>query len=64
MTLEDILEEIVGEFTSDFAANMPEILPQEDGSYVIDGMAVYGYQSSAALEPANHWPQNPQWLRT
>ena len=35
-----ILEEIVGEFTSDFAANMPEILPQEDGSYVIDGMAV------------------------
>ena len=40
VTLEDILEEIVGEFTSDFAANMPEILPQEDGSYVIDGMAV------------------------
>ena len=40
VTLEDILEEIVGEFTSDFAANMPEILPQENGSYVIDGMAV------------------------
>jgi Mg2+/Co2+ transporter CorB len=39
-TLEDILEEIVGEFTTDFAARMPEIHPQEDGSYVIDGLAV------------------------
>ena len=29
VTLEDILEEIVGEFTSDFAANMPEILPRK-----------------------------------
>ena len=40
VTLEDILEEIVGEFTSDYAANRPDILPQEDGSFVIDGMAV------------------------
>ena len=40
VTLEDILEEIVGEFTSDYASNMPEISPQEDGSYVIDGGAV------------------------
>lgn len=40
VTLEDILEEIVGEFTSDYASNMPEISAQEDGSYVIDGMAV------------------------
>lgn len=40
VTLEDILEEIVGEFTSDYASNMPEISPQEDGSFVIDGMAV------------------------
>lgn len=40
VTLEDILEEIVGEFTSDYAANMPEISPQRDGSFVIDGMAV------------------------
>jgi Mg2+/Co2+ transporter CorB len=40
VTLEDILEEIVGEFTSDYAANMPEISPQEDGSFVIDGTAV------------------------
>ena len=39
-TLEDILEEIVGEFTTDFAGQMAEIHPQDDGSYVIDGMAV------------------------
>lgn len=40
VTLEDILEEIVGEFTTDFAASIPEIHPQEDGSYLIDGLAV------------------------
>ncbi len=40
VTLEDILEEIVGEFTTDFAANMPEIHPQPDGAYYIDGSAV------------------------
>ncbi|MBZ2189561.1 HlyC/CorC family transporter [Alcanivorax sp. JB21] len=39
ITLEDILEEIVGEFTTDLAASSPDILPQEDGSYVIDGSA-------------------------
>ncbi len=40
VTLEDILEEIVGEFTSDFASAMPEISPQEDGTYLVDGTAV------------------------
>lgn len=40
VTLEDILEEIVGEFTTDFAAKVPEIHPQDDGSYVIDGLAL------------------------
>ena len=39
ITLEDILEEIVGEFTTDLAASSPDILPQEDGSFVIDGSA-------------------------
>jgi Mg2+/Co2+ transporter CorB len=37
VTLEDILEEIVGEFTSDPAASSKEIHPQEDGSFLIDG---------------------------
>jgi Mg2+/Co2+ transporter CorB len=40
VTLEDILEEIVGEFTTDFSANMPEIHPQDDGSFFIDGTAL------------------------
>ncbi|HEY6599357.1 MAG TPA: transporter associated domain-containing protein, partial [Pseudomonadales bacterium] len=40
VTLEDILEEIVGEFTTDFAANVPEIHPQADGSFYIDGAAL------------------------
>lgn len=36
-TLEDILEEIVGEFTTDMAATNKDILLQNDGSYYIDG---------------------------
>ncbi len=39
VTLEDILEEIVGEFTTDFASSSQDIHPQEDGSYIIDGLA-------------------------
>ena len=39
-TLEDILEEIVGEFTTDVAAaSSPDVHPQEDGSFVVDGSA-------------------------
>ena len=39
VTLEDILEEIVGEFTTDMAANIKEIHDQSDGTYLIDGSA-------------------------
>lgn len=39
VTLEDILEEIVGEFTTDVAGMHQEVHPQEDGSYVIEGTA-------------------------
>ncbi|QJQ94614.1 MULTISPECIES: HlyC/CorC family transporter [Halomonadaceae] len=39
VTLEDILEEIVGEFTTDVAGMHQEIHLQEDGSYVIEGTA-------------------------
>lgn len=35
----DILEEIVGEFTSNLNDNSDEIYPQRDGSYVFDGGA-------------------------
>jgi Mg2+/Co2+ transporter CorB len=36
VTLEDILEEIVGEFTTDSSATMRGIHPQEDGSFLVD----------------------------
>ena len=39
VTLEDILEEIVGEFTTDAAAAMRDVHPQEDGSFLVDGSA-------------------------
>jgi len=37
ITLEDILEEIVGEFTTDPSSVGIGIHPQEDGSYLVDG---------------------------
>lgn len=37
VTLEDILEEIVGEFTTEAEAEEPRVQPQEDGTFLIDG---------------------------
>ena len=39
VTLEDILEEIVGEFTTDPIESIKDYTPQEDGSYLVDGTA-------------------------
>ena len=39
VTLEDILEEIVGEFTTDLADSSKDIHAQNDGSFLIDGSA-------------------------
>lgn len=39
VTLEDLLEEIVGEFTTDLTNSTKEIHPQRDGTFVIDGSA-------------------------
>ena len=39
VTLEDILEEIVGEFEDEDTLDNPHIHPQADGRYVIDGAA-------------------------
>lgn len=39
VTLEDILEEIVGEFTTDVTSNSRDITSLSDGSFVIDGTA-------------------------
>lgn len=50
VTLEDILEEIVGEFTTDAASSIADVYPQTDGSFLVAG--------SAALRDLNramHW---------
>lgn len=39
VTLEDILEEIVGEFTSNLADTVDDIYLQNDGTYIINGSA-------------------------
>ena len=39
VVLEDILEEIVGQFTSNLAESIADIYPQQDGSYIINGTA-------------------------
>ena len=39
VTLEDVLEEIVGEFTTDPAMTSTDVHPQADGTYLIDGAA-------------------------
>lgn len=50
VTLEDILEEIVGEFTSDPSASNKDIHAQEDGTFLIDGSA-----SIRELNRTMHW---------
>ena len=50
LTLEDILEEIVGEYTTEVEADAPEIQPQSDGSYLVDGGI-----SIRDLNRALHW---------
>ena len=37
VTLEDILEEVVGEFTTDPSTHSKDIMPQDDGSYLVNG---------------------------
>jgi Mg2+/Co2+ transporter CorB len=39
VTLEDLLEEIVGEFTTDPADKSTDVHPQPDGTYLVDGTA-------------------------
>ncbi len=50
VTLEDILEEIVGEFTTDVDDIHSDIVPQNDGSYMIDGAATV-----REINKALHW---------
>ena len=43
VTLEDLLEEIVGEFTSNLSTDTEDIIHQADGSYLVDGTTTVRY---------------------
>jgi Mg2+/Co2+ transporter CorB len=50
LTLADVLEEIVGEFTTDPSDSIPDVQPQEDGSYLVAGSA-----NIRELKRVYHW---------
>lgn len=50
VTLADVLEEIVGEFTTDPSDSVPDVQPQDDGSFLVAGNA-----SVRDLIRAFHW---------
>lgn len=50
VTLEDILEEIVGEFTTDPSTHIQEVHRQADGTYLVDGSA-----NVRELNRVMHW---------
>ncbi len=50
VTLDDLLEEIVGEFTTDPADASPDVHPQSDGTYLVEGSA-----NLRDLNRAMHW---------
>jgi len=49
-TLDDILEEIVGDFTTNIFESEDEIIRQDDGSYIIDGAA-----NIRDINKTTHW---------
>ena len=49
-TVEDLLEEIVGQFTTDPTDYSPDVHPQADGTYLVDGSA-----NVRELNRAMHW---------
>ncbi len=59
VTLEDILEEIVGEFTTDIDDDSEEISPQEDGSFLVDASLTI-----RELNKALHWELPTQGPKT
>lgn len=64
VTLEDILEEIVGEFEDEQSLDNPHVHPQPDGTFVIEGTAslreinrTLGWHlpATAARKPSMGW---------
>lgn len=50
VTMADLLEEIVGEFATDPADAIADVLPQDDGSFLVDGSA-----NLRELQRTMHW---------
>lgn len=59
VTLEDLLEEIVGEFTTDFTEASPDIKWQADGHYLIAG-----YTPLREIKRCLHWSLPPSDAKT
>lgn len=65
VTLEDILEEIVGEFTTDVATEQPDIQPQVDGTYLVDGsISIRELNRALKWELPSHGPTTLNGLIT
>jgi Mg2+/Co2+ transporter CorB len=55
VTIDDLLEEVVGEFTTDAQSYTRDVYPQDDGTFLVDGAA-----NIRELNRAYHWtlPEN------
>ena len=65
VTMEDILEEIVGEFTSDPAAHFEDIMAQDDGSWLVEGsINIRTLNAALKMELATDGPKTLNGLIT
>ena len=65
VTVADILEEIVGEFTSDPAAHFEDIVPQNDGSWLVDGsINIRSLNSALGMKLSTNGPKTLNGLIT
>ena len=65
VTLEDILEEIVGEFTTDPSAHIEDIHPQDDGTWLVDGsISIRSLNSALGMSLSTDGPKTLNGLIT
>ena len=65
VTLEDILEEIVGEFTTDPSAHIEDIHPQDDGTWLVDGsISIRSLNSTLGMSLSTDGPKTLNGLIT
>ena len=65
VTVADILEEIVGEFTSDPAAHFEDIVPQDDGTWLVDvTISIRSLNSALGMQLSTKGPKTLNGLIT